>query len=129
MPKQEKRHYATEEEIIGLMTDNKWTRDEAEFYLIDKYAEVIFPDETDDVIAQLKKNIKVANVYDNKKGNRGNTRKPDDDKKELMAKIIPIFEDCDNFQVLSDEGKVKFKYNNRTFTVTLTWNRKEDKNG
>lgn len=125
----EKRHYATEEEINDLMVKNKWDRQEAEFYLIDKYEEVIFPDETDEVITDLKKNLKNANVYDNKKGKRGNTRKPDDDKKELMAKIIPIFEDCDNFQVLSDEGKVKFKYNNRTFTVTLTWNRKEDKNG
>lgn len=125
----EKRHYATEEEINDLMVKNKWDRQEAEFYLIDKYNEVIFPDETDEVITDLKKNLKNANVYDNKKGKVKRERKPDDDKRELMAKLVDLFQNYDDFNVVSEEGKLKFVYNNRHFTVTLTWNRKEDKIG
>lgn len=125
----EKRHYATEEEINDLMVKNKWDRQEAEFYLIDKYNEVIFPDETDEVITDLKKNLKNANVYDNKKGKVKKERKPDEDKRELMTKVIDLFQNYDDFSVVSEEGKLKFVYNNRHFTVTLTWNRKEDKIG
>jgi hypothetical protein len=125
----EKRHYATEEEINDLMVKNKWDRQEAEFYLIDKYNEVIFPDETDEVITDLKKNLKNANVYDNKKGKVKRERKPDDDKRELTAKLVDLFQNYDDFSVVSEEGKLKFVYNNRHFTVTLTWNRKEDKIG
>jgi hypothetical protein len=125
----EKRHYATEEEIADLMAKNSWTRDDAEFYLIDKYPEVVFPDETDEIISECKQNLKVANVYDNKKGKRKVTRKPDDDKRELTSILVETFQDYDDFKVVSEEGKMKFVYNNRHFTLTLTWNRKEDKNG
>jgi hypothetical protein len=125
----EKRHYATEEEIADLMAKNSWTRDDAEFYLIDKYNEVVFPDETDEVIDEHKQNLKVANVYDNKKGKRKITRKPDEDKRELMSMLVETFQNYDDFKVVSEEGKMKFVYNNRHFTLTLTWNRKEDKNG
>jgi len=125
----EKRHYATEEEIADLMAKNSWTRDDAEFYLIDKYDEVVFPDETDEVIEEHKQNLKVANVYDNKKGKRKVTRKPDEDKRELMSMLVETFQNYDDFKVVSEEGKMKFVYNNRHFTLTLTWNRKEDKNG
>lgn len=126
MPK-EKRHYATEKEIAELMTSNGWTKDEAEFYLIDKYDEVIFPDENDNVIDELKKNIKVANVYDNKKGKRGNTRKPDDDKRYLIDFIAKAIDSL-NIEVTNIEREIKFVYNGNDYSLVLTKHRKE-KNG
>lgn len=126
MPK-EKRHYATEKEIAELMTSNGWTKDEAEFYLIDKYDEVIFPDENDNVIDELKKNIKVANVYDNKKGKRGNTRKPDDDKRYLIDFVAKAIDSL-NIEVTNIEREIKFVYNGNDYSLVLTKHRKE-KNG
>ena len=42
-----KVHYVTEEEIIALINKGM-TREEAEYALIDKYDEIVFPDEDPD---------------------------------------------------------------------------------
>lgn len=125
----EKVHKVTGEELAEVMAEKSFTREEAEFWFIDHYDEVIFPDENDNINDMLKKQRKVAHVYDKKKGKRKVERKPDDDKRELMSKLVEMFQDYDGFNVVSQEGKLKFLYNNRHFTLTLTWNRKEDKNG
>ena len=126
MPK-EKRHYATEKEIAELMTSNGWTKDEAEFYLIDKYDEVIFPDETDEVITDLKKNLKNANVYDNKKGKVKRERKPDEDKRYLINLIATAIASLD-VKVENIEREITFDYNNENYSLVLTKHRK-GKNG
>lgn len=123
----EKRHYATEEEINDLMVKNKWDRQEAEFYLIDKYEEVIFPDETDEVIADLKKNLKNANVYDNKKGKVKRERKPDEDKRYLINLIATAIASLD-VKVENIEREITFDYNNENYSLVLTKHRK-GKNG
>jgi hypothetical protein len=122
-----KVHKVTPEEINDLIAKGM-TREEAEFALIDKYDEVVFPDETDDINDKLKEQKKIAHVYDKKKGPRKVERKPDEDKRELMSNLVEMFQNYDGFNVVSQEGKLKFLYNNRHFTLTLTWNRKEDKN-
>lgn len=127
MPK-EKRHYATEEEIAELMAKNNWDRDSAEFYLIDKYPEVVFPDEDDNVIEQAKKNLKVANVYDNKKGKTGNKRKPDDDKRYLIDFIAKAIDSL-NIKVTNIEREIKFSYNGFDYSLVLTKHRKEKNEG
>lgn len=120
----EKRHYATNEEIENLMTTNKWTKEEAEFYLIDKYDEVVFPDETDEVIDEHKKNLKVANVYDNKKGKRTRTVKPDEDKRAIIATIRnAINEVFNNAEVVNIERQIDFKFNGGDYSITLTKHR------
>ena len=118
----EKRHYATEAEIADLMAKNGWSKDDAEFYLIEKYDEVVFPDETDEVIDDLKKNLKVANVYDNKKGKRKVTRKPDEDKRELIAILAKALEEYAP-EVKNVEREVTFNYNSANYSVTLTKHR------
>jgi hypothetical protein len=123
----EKRHYATEEEINDLMVKNKWDRQEAEFYLIDKYEEVIFPDETDEVITDLKKNLKNANVYDNKKGKVKRERKPDEDKRYLINLIATAIANLD-VKVENIEREITFDYNNENYSLVLTKHRK-GKNG
>lgn len=123
----EKRHYATEEEINDLMVKNKWDRQEAEFYLIDKYEEVIFPDETDEVITDLKKNLKNANVYDNKKGKVKRERKPDEDKRYLIDLIATAIASLE-VKVTNIEREITFDYNNENYSLVLTKHRK-GKNG
>lgn len=118
----EKRHYATEAEIADLMAKNGWSKDDAEFYLIEKYDEVVFPDETDEVIDDLKKKLKVANVYDNKKGKRKVTRKPDEDKRELIAILAKALEEYAP-EVKNVEREVTFNYNGANYSVTLTKHR------
>lgn len=118
----EKRHYATEAEIADLMAKNGWSKDDAEFYLIEKYDEVVFPDETDEVIDDLKKNLKVANVYDNKKGKRKVNRKPDEDKRELIAILAKALEEYAP-EVKNVEREVTFNYNGANYSVTLTKHR------
>ena len=118
----EKRHYATEEEIADLMAKNSWSRDDAEFYLIDKYDEVVFPDETDEVIDEYKQNLKVANVYDNKKGKRKVTRKPDDDKRDLIEVLAKALEEYAP-EVKNVEREITFNYNGANYSVTLTKHR------
>lgn len=118
----EKRHYATEAEIADLMAKNGWSKDDAEFYLIEKYDEVVFPDETDEVIDDLKKNLKVASVYDNKKGKRKVTRKPDEDKRELIAILAKALEEYAP-EVKNVEREVTFNYNGANYSVTLTKHR------
>ena len=119
----EKRHYATEEEIADLMAKNSWSRDDAEYYLIDKYDEVVFPDETDEVIEQAKANLKIANVYDNKKGKRKVERKPDLDKRELIEVIAKALEEYAP-EVKNVEREVTFNFNGANYSVTLTKHRK-----
>ena len=119
----EKRHYATEEEIADLMAKNSWTRDDAEFYLIDKYDEVVFPDESDEVIEEHKQNLKVANVYDNKKDKRKVVRKPDEDKRDLITKIAEAFDDL-GCEIKNPEREVTFDYNGANYSITLTKHRK-----
>lgn len=122
----EKRHYATDEEITELMAKNDWSKDEAEFYLIDKYDEVVFPDETDEVIQKTKENLKVANVYDNKKGKRVRTLKPDEDKRAIIAVIKnAINELFHNAVVVNVERQIDFKFNGNDYTITLTKHRKK----
>jgi len=123
----EKRHYATEEEINDLMVKNKWDRQEVEFYLIDKYEEVIFPDETDEVITNLKKNLKNANVYDNKKGKVKRERKPDEDKRYLIDLIATAIASLE-VKVTNIEREITFDYNNENYSLVLTKHRK-GKNG
>ena len=122
----EKRHYATDEEIAELMAKNGWSKDEAEFYLIDKYDEVVFPDETDEVIEKAKENLKVANVYDNKKGKRVRTLKPDEDKRAIIAVIKnAINELFHNAVVVNEERQIDFKLNGFDYSITLTKHRKK----
>jgi phage terminase large subunit-like protein len=118
----EKRHYATEAEIADIMAKNGWSRDDAEFYLIDKYDEVVFPDETDEVIDEHKQNLKIANVYDNKKGKRKVTRKPDEDKRELIEVIAKALEEYAP-EVKNVEREVTFTYKGANYSVTLTKHR------
>ena len=124
----EKLHKVTTEELAKVMAEKSLSREEAEFWFIDHYDEVIFPDENDDINDTLKEQRKVAHVYDKKKGSVKRERKPDEDKRELMSNLVEMFQNYDGFNVVSQEGKLKFLYNNRHFTLTLTWNRKEDKN-
>ena len=122
----EKRHYATDEEIAELMTKNGWSKDEAEYYLIDKYDEVVFPDETDEVIEKAKENLKVANVYDNKKGKRVRTLKPDEDKRAIVAVIKnAINELFHNAVVVNEERQIDFKLNGFDYSITVTKHRKK----
>ena len=117
----EKRHYATEEEIADLMAKNKWSRDEAEFYLIDKYNEVIFPDEDDSVIAEHKKNLKQGNVYDGKKGKRTRTRKPDEDKREIIEVLWnALREEYGIGEIVNPERLIDFTLNDNNYTLMLT---------
>jgi phosphoribosylformylglycinamidine (FGAM) synthase PurS component len=122
----EKRHYATDEEIAELMAKNGWSKDEAEYYLIDKYDEVVFPDETDEVIEKAKENLKVANVYDNKKGKRVRTLKPDEDKRAIVAVIKnAINELFHNAVVVNEERQIDFKLNGFDYSITVTKHRKK----
>ena len=122
----EKRHYATDEEIAELMTKNGWSKDEAEYYLIDKYDEVVFPDETDEVIEKAKENLKVANVYDNKKDKRVRTLKPDEDKRAIVAVIKnAINELFHNAVVVNEERQIDFKLNGFDYSITVTKHRKK----
>lgn len=122
----EKRHYATDEEIAELMAKNGWSKDEAEYYLIDKYDEVVFPDETDEVIEKAKENLKVANVYDNKKGKRARTLKPDEDKRAIVAVIKnAINELFHNAVVVNEERQIDFKLNGFDYSITVTKHRKK----
>ena len=122
----EKRHYATDDEIAELMTKNGWSKDEAEYYLIDKYDEVVFPDETDEVIEKAKENLKVANVYDNKKGKRVRTLKPDEDKRTIVAVIKnAINELFHNAVVVNEERQIDFKLNGFDYSITVTKHRKK----
>lgn len=122
----EKRHYATDEEIAELMAKNGWSKDEAEYYLIDKYDEVVFPDETDEVIEKAKENLKIANVYDNKKGKRVRTLKPDEDKRAIIAVIKnAINELFHNAVVVNEERQIDFKLNGFDYSITVTKHRKK----
>ena len=114
-----KVHKVTVEEIEALIA-NGMTREEAEFALIDKYEEVVFPDENDNVNEQIKENRKIAHVYDKKKGKVKRERKPDDDKRVLIAKIAEIFEGC---EVTNIERQIDFTYNGNAYSITLTKHR------
>lgn len=123
----EKRHYATEEEIAEIMEKNKCSRDEAEFALIDKYDEVVFPDETDEDLDKFKENKKKQTaVYDNKKGKRTRTIKPDEDKRAIVATVANrINEVFLNADVVNVERQIDFKFNGADYSITLTKHRKK----
>lgn len=124
----EKRHYVTEQEIAEVMEKNKCSRDEAEFYFIDKYEEAIFPDEydkADEVIANLKANLKNANVYDNSKGKRkAPERKPDEDKRFLINLIAEKLANDIDLNVVNIEREITFTYNDFEYSLVLTKHRK-----
>ena len=64
----EKVHKVTTEELAKVMAEKSLSREDAEFWFIDHYDEVIFPDENDNINDILKEQRKVAHVYDKKKG-------------------------------------------------------------
>lgn len=114
-----KVHKVTNEEINALL-EQGMTREQAEFALIDKYDEVVFPDENDDVNKVLKEQRKIAHVYDKKKGSRKVERKPDEDKRYLIAEIAKIFEGC---EVKNIEREIALNYNGNNYSITLTKHR------
>lgn len=118
-----KVHNVTPEEIKALM-DTGLTREEAEFKLIDKYDEVIFPDEDENIIAEVKKNLKVANVYDKKKGKVKKERKPNENKRYIVDILYKAVGDFDGVVLTNCEGKIDFSYNGKNYTITLTEHRK-----
>lgn len=119
-----KVHNVTPEEIKALM-DTGLTREQAEFKLIDKYNEVIFPDENESIVTEVKKNRKVANVYFKKKGNVKRERKPDEDKRLIIDILYKALADFDGAEVKNIERQIDFKLNGRDYTVTLTKHNKE----
>lgn len=123
----EKVHRVTQAEIDELMSQGL-TKEQAECELIDKYPEVIFPDEPDDINAQLKENRKAGHVYDNKKGKRTVERKPDNDKRYLIDLLYKAFGEFDGVNVTNIERQVDFNYNGFEYSITLTKHRKA-KNG
>lgn len=105
--------------------DTGLTREQAEFKLIDKYNEVIFPDENESIVTEVKKNRKVANVYFKKKGNVKRERKPDEDKRLIIDILYKALADFDGAEVKNIERQIDFKLNGRDYTVTLTKHNKE----
>lgn len=119
-----KVHYVTEEEIIALINKGM-TREEAEYALIDKYDEIVFPDEDPDRAEQHKRNLKIANVYDNKKGKRTRTIKPDEDKRHIIEVLREaIAENVETAEVVNIERQIDFTFNGAEYSVTLTKHRK-----
>lgn len=119
-----KVHYVTPEEIEALIAKGM-TREEAEFKIIDKYAEVVFPDENTNVNKTLKENRKVAHVYYKKKGTVKRERKPDEDKRLVIDILYKALADFDEVEVKNIERQIDFKLNGRDYTVTLTKHNKE----
>lgn len=122
-------HFVTEAEIVDYMTKNKCDRQEAEFWFIDHYAEVVFPDEEADINDKLKAQKKIANVYDKKKGKRKVKRKPDEDKRNIIAILkSAVMETFHNAEVTNPERQIDLKYNGEDYSITLTKHKKV-KNG
>lgn len=118
-----KVHKVTEEEITSLMTSKDISRFEAESLIIDKYDEVIFPDEADNINDTLKEQRKVAHVYDKKKGNVKRERKPNETKRELIKVLEDTFGNEDGFKVVNIEREVSFNRNGKNYSIVLTEHR------
>lgn len=118
-----KVHKVTEEEISSLMTSKGISRFEAESLIIDKYEEVIFPDEADNINDTLKEQRKVAHVYDKKKGNVKRERKPNETKRELIKVLEDTFGNEDGFKVVNIEREVSFNRNGKNYSIVLTEHR------
>ena len=116
----EKIHKVTTEELSKLMNEKSFTREEAEFWFIDHYDEVIFPDENDNINDTLKEQRKVAHVYDKKKGKRKVERKPDEDKRELIKIIASAFVNC---EIVNPERQIDLNYLGSHYSITLTKHR------
>ena len=116
----EKVHRVTTEELSKLMNEKSFTREEAEFWFIDHYDEVIFPDENDTINDTLKEQRKVAHVYDKKKGKRKVERKPDEDKRELIKIIADAFANC---EIVNPERQIDLNYLGNHYSITLTKHR------
>lgn len=120
-----KVHYVTPEEIEALIAKGM-TREEAEFTLIDKYPEVVFPDENANINKTLKENRKVAHVYDKKKGTVKRERKPDEEKRAIIALLHNTLKEAypmAEIEVMNIEQKVDFKINGNYYTISLTKHR------
>jgi hypothetical protein len=116
----EKVHKVTAEELAKVMAEKSLSREDAEFWFIDHYDEVIFPDENDNINDMLKEQRKVAHVYDKKKGSVKRERKPDDDKRELIKIIADAFENC---EVINPERQIDLNYLGNHYSITLTKHR------
>ena len=113
------------EELERLMAKGM-TQEQAEWDIIDRYDEVIFPDEGEDIKGILKKRMKVAHVYDKKKGTRTVNRKPNEDKRAIIAVLKnAITETFNNGEVKNVEREVTFTFNGENYSVTLTKHRKD----
>lgn len=113
------------EELERLMAKGM-TQEQAEWDIIDRYDEVTFPDEGEDIKEILKKRIKVAHVYDKKKGSRKVNRKPIEDKRAIIAVLKnAITETFNNGEVKNVEREITFTFNGENYSVTLTRHRKE----
>lgn len=117
-----KVHKVTPEEINDLIAKGM-TREEAEFALIDKYDEVVFPDETDDINDKLKEQKKIAHVYDKKKGPRKVERKPNDTKRAIIAELEKAFGSYENFAIVNKEREISFDLNGKNYSITITEHR------
>lgn len=115
----------TATELKKLM-DSGMTQEQAEFALIDKYDEVVFPDENEDINEVLKAQRKIAHVYDKKKGSVKRERKPDEEKREIIALIENTFKEAyseASVEVVNIEQKVDVKVNGNYYTIMLTKHR------
>ena len=118
-----KVHKVTEEEISSLMASKGISRFEAESLIIDKYDEVIFPDEADNINDTLKEQRKVAHVYDKKKGNVKRERKPNEAKRELIKILEEAFGNEDGFKVVNIEREISFNHDGNNYSIVLTKHR------
>lgn len=112
-------------ELKKLM-DSGMTQEQAEFALIDKYDEVVFPDENEDINEVLKAQRKIAHVYDKKKGSVKRERKPDEEKRAIIGLIKNTFMEAypmASVEVVNIEQKVDVKVNGNYYTIMLTKHR------
>lgn len=115
----------TATELKKLM-DSGMTQEQAEFALIDKYDEVVFPDENEDINEVLKAQRKIAYVYDKKKGSVKRERKPDEEKRAIIGLIKNTFMEAypmASVEVVNIEQKVDVKVNGNYYTIMLTKHR------
>ena len=113
------------EEIERLMAKGM-SRQDAEWDIIDRYDEVTFPDEDEDINEVLKERKKIAHVYDKKKGTVKRTRKPDEEKREIVNLIAETFKTSypeAKGEVTNVEQKVDVRVNGNYYTITLTKHR------
>lgn len=117
-----KIHKVTLEEIEALIAEGM-SREEAEFALIDKYDEVVFPDEADNINDKLKEQKKIAHVYDKKKGPRKVERKPNETKRAIIAELEKTFDSYENFAIVNKEREITFDLNGKNYSITITEHR------